>query len=868
MTQARGKFIFRQDDKVFLKAIRVGEGAFDAGQLRKSGANTVWLEDPTPERIDLHLSRGFFVVPDLRFSEVLHARFTGDAAAEERWWLRARRCLGHCAALPNVLGLDLGAGRSSGPWKLLGKRRWLRLVREALRALRAEAGDKLLTCTIPVSGEGAMLASGLAADIGDTFRGVFGLPVDFASFEFLDDDLTGLRNALARAQILCNDLPLVTHVHPADSGSPSLAAQARTLDAQIHLGFDAGYAGVVIDDFLDGAEERGLIDARGRAKPSLAAAATAFSQAPFSSFSLWPTISVVVCAYHSEDTLEECLAGCAALDYPDFEVIVVVDKSRDLSEAIAARWARKPGFRMFTPETNRGLSAARNIGARNATGEIVAYLDADAYPDSDWLRYLALKFLQTKHAIVGGPNLNPPGANAISDCVDKAPGNPGLVMLDADVCDHVAGCNLAIRREFLDALGGFTESYRAGGDDVTLCWRVIRYGGSLGFAPGAMVWHYRRWTVRQYLKQQRTYGRGESALERDWPERFNSLGHQVAPDALFGWKRARPSPPGGIYQPFASTAGFLLTLGRLPEFQLASLVFLCLSVLAVFWAPFLVFLGLGGIGLALWIVPALREATRAPLRKPTLRLRAVTFFLFLAQPLARAWGRWGDGMTPWRDRLPTQDANVRRFLRQAFSPPPVLSAKGTTDGVPISANGEEELIDSYLKKARRKLVPVSRGGGSDGWHVQIEGGIFAGARACLSSERTPVWRIRPFVAPLTAFSLAGLILLAAFSVWTRAWPAALITLPAAGWLLRRAGRQGAAAMDQAERIFCSPAAPRGPSLWKRFQPPRHFFVDLSPPEDPTRADEPVTGEDEALVRGGHLEEQRQAVAPEAVRPHG
>jgi len=867
MTQARGKFLFRQNEKVFLKAIRVGEGAFDADLLRESGANTAWLQDPTPERIDLLLTRGFFVVPDLGFREVLHSRLTGDAAAEERWRLRARRCLGHCAKLENVVGLDLGAGHSSGPWKLLGKRRWLRLVREALRVLRAEAGDALLTCTIPVSGGGATLGSGLAADVADTFHGVFGLPLDFASFEFLDEDLTGLRNALARVQLLCNDLPLVAHVRAADSGSPGLAAQARALDAQVRLGFNAGCAGVVIGDFQDGAEERGLIDARGRAKPSLAAAATAFSETPFSPLSLWPAISVVVCAHHSADTLEECLAGCAALNYPDFEVIVVVDKSRDLSEAIAARWAQRPGFRLITLDTNRGLSAARNIGARSAAGEIVAYLDADAFPDPDWLRYLAMKFLQTKHAIVGGPNLNPLGANAISDCVDKAPGNPGLVMLDADACDHVAGCNLAVRREFLDALGGFTESYRAGGDDVTLCWRAIRYGGSLGFAPGALVWHYRRWTVRQFLKQQRTYGRGEHALERDWPERFNSLGHQVAPDALFGWKKTRPSAPGGIYQPFASTAGFLLTLGRLPEFQLASLALFCLGVLAVRWAPFLVFLGLGGIGLALWIVPGLRAAARAPLKKPTLRLRAVTFFLFLAQPLARAWGRWGDGMTPWRDRLPTRDASIPRFLRQLVSPP-VLSAAGAEDGAPTAGCGEEELVVSYLRKARRERVPVSRGGARDDWHLQLEGGIFAGARACLSSEPATVWRIRPYVASLAAFSLAGLLLFAVFSVWAGARPAALLALPAAGWLLLRIGRQGAAAMDEAERLFGSPALPRESLLWKRFQPPRYLFEDLTPPLDPTRADDPVAGESEALLQGGHVEEQPQAVAPEAVRPHG
>ncbi len=89
---------------------------------------------------------------------------------------------------------------------------------------------------------------------------------------------------------------------------------------------------------------------------------------------------MVVCTYNSENTLRDCFDGLRTLEYPDYEVIVVNDGSTDRTDEIT----REYGFRLISTE-NRGLANARNAGLQAATGEIVAYIDADARPDPHWL---------------------------------------------------------------------------------------------------------------------------------------------------------------------------------------------------------------------------------------------------------------------------------------------------------------------------------------------------------------------------------------------------------------------------------------------------------------------------------------------------
>ena len=163
------------------------------------------------------------------------------------------------------------------------------------------------------------------------------------------------------------------------------------------------------------------------------AVAAAFDEAPFPSRvrATWPRVSVVVCAYNAAGTLEDCITSLEKLTYPDYEVIVVNDGSTDRTGEIAHS---HPRVRVIdTP--NRGLSAARNVGLAETTGEIVAYTDADVRVDRDWLTFLVQPFLTSDVVGSGGPNVVPSDDPPIAQCIARAPGGPTHVLLDDRIAD-------------------------------------------------------------------------------------------------------------------------------------------------------------------------------------------------------------------------------------------------------------------------------------------------------------------------------------------------------------------------------------------------------------------------------------------------
>ncbi|MGW8321526.1 MAG: glycosyltransferase, partial [Thermodesulfobacteriota bacterium] len=346
----------------------------------------------------------------------------------------------------------------------------------------------------------------------------------------------------------------------------------------------------------------GLTTRERKPKPALTTVSQCYAEVPFSSGIEWPTISVVVCTYNGSRTIRNTLDGLTKLTYPDYEVIVVDDGSTDHTASIV----REYGVRLIQT-TNHGLSSARNTGWRAASGEIVAYIDDDAWPDPDWLTYLGYTFMSTAFPAVGGLNLAPPGDGFVAECVANAPGGPVHVLVSDREAEHIPGCNMAFRRTALEAVGGFDTQFRVAGDDVDICWKLQKRGYRIGFSPASMVWHHRRNSVRTYWRQQKGYGKAEAMLHHKWPEKYNMTGHVRWLGRIYGRGVTHPLPfgrsrvYGGVWgtAPFQSlyepAPGKFLSLALMPEWYLVVIMLVFVSGLATLWSPFTLewfFLGL------------------------------------------------------------------------------------------------------------------------------------------------------------------------------------------------------------------------------------------------------------------------------------
>jgi O-antigen biosynthesis protein len=211
-------------------------------------------------------------------------------------------------------------------------------------------------------------------------------------------------------------------------------------------------------------------------------------------------VSVIVPAYRAWSTLPRVLAALRAEIEDRNREVLLVESSGDISaDDLQARW---PWARVITLPARALPGKARNIGLAAASGERIAFLDADAIPEPGWLdaleEGLSLEVDGVAGSVLNGTPYSPTGtAGYLLAFSDWLPGRDTRAL-------HAATCNLMLRRGVLERAGGFREDLLSGED--TILTLPLGRAGRLAFAPEARVRHLNRTSWRAYLSHQRSLG--------------------------------------------------------------------------------------------------------------------------------------------------------------------------------------------------------------------------------------------------------------------------------------------------------------------------------------------------------------------------
>jgi glycosyltransferase involved in cell wall biosynthesis len=215
------------------------------------------------------------------------------------------------------------------------------------------------------------------------------------------------------------------------------------------------------------------------------------------------SISVVIPTRDRPNALARCLGALAAQTVGDELEILVVDDGSTAESAVSAAVARHSHARLIR-RAGVGPAAARNAGARAASGTVVCFTDDDCVPSEDWVEQLLSALRQGADA-AGGRTTADGGALAeASELIARAP----VVEVDRHYVSFAPSNNLACWRSVIDAVP-FDETFpHAAGEDREWCARLLASRYSLRFVSSARVVHRQELNLVRFLRQQFRYGEG------------------------------------------------------------------------------------------------------------------------------------------------------------------------------------------------------------------------------------------------------------------------------------------------------------------------------------------------------------------------
>ncbi|HIE35672.1 MAG TPA: glycosyltransferase [Candidatus Omnitrophica bacterium] len=269
------------------------------------------------------------------------------------------------------------------------------------------------------------------------------------------------------------------------------------------------------------------------------------------------TVSIIIATKTYDTNLKECVSNCLKLNYPnsDYEIIILPDTYFENSN-FSSKVKIVPTGEITPP-------LKRDIGVKKAEGEILAFLDSDAYPDKDWLKGALKIFKENKNVgCVCGPQLTP----SKDSLREKASGlvyssllvsgkyNFRYVPKKRKEVDDFPSCNFFIRRDVFFQIRGFEKPYWPG-EDTFLCWKILKTGKKIIYDPNVIIFHHRRPLFKKHLLQVKNYALHRGYFVKKYPRNSFYLGYFMP--SLFLLSLIL----GGILTFFSSLIGYFYFIG-------------------------------------------------------------------------------------------------------------------------------------------------------------------------------------------------------------------------------------------------------------------------------------------------------------------
>ncbi|HLI79348.1 MAG TPA: glycosyltransferase family A protein [Candidatus Binataceae bacterium] len=226
--------------------------------------------------------------------------------------------------------------------------------------------------------------------------------------------------------------------------------------------------------------------------------------------------SVIVPIYNRKHTLERCFENLLGQDFPanQFEIVAINNNSTDGSERVAGRYPRITLFQ----ESKQGSYAARNCGVLHATGEIVAFIDADCIAAPDWLSKIDLAMRDDSVAMVIGRSRLAGQSRAVRLLGAYEDHKDRYVFSNSNSTKYYGHTsNMAVRRSSFAAVGPFIE-WQRGADSALVQRAAQRFGcHAIRYDPAIVVTHLEVESAAVYFQKTFIYGRARKLANRRVP---------------------------------------------------------------------------------------------------------------------------------------------------------------------------------------------------------------------------------------------------------------------------------------------------------------------------------------------------------------